>query len=237
MKLHGNAALSWHGRRRLALRVVREGWTMQAAAGAAGVGVRCARKWVGRYRLEGESGLHDRSSAPRRVAHRTAPERVAVVLALRRLRFTAAEIAETLGMASRRFLRCLSARAWGGSDGSASSSLSATNAHALVSSCTSTSSGSGGSRAAQANAPSGAPVASGTTQPGPIAMASVITTSAMSACTCASTTTAASVQLPGLLSSPREAAVRARDMLDGEVAEADLRDSQSQHHPPCGFNT
>jgi transposase InsO family protein len=99
MKPHGNAVLSWHGRRRVAVRVVSEGWTVKAAAAAAGVSVRCARKWVGRYRLEGERGLHDRSSAPNRVANRTAPERVEVVLALRRLRFTAQEIAETLGMA------------------------------------------------------------------------------------------------------------------------------------------
>ena len=99
MKLHGNAALSWHGRRRLAMRVVSEGWTVRAAAAAAGVSERCARKWVGRYRLEGESGLHDRSSAPRRVANRTAPERIEVVVALRRLRFSAAEIADTIGMA------------------------------------------------------------------------------------------------------------------------------------------
>ncbi len=67
MKLHGNAALSWSGRRRLAVRVVCEGWTLTAAAEAAGVSVRCARKWVGRYRLDGEAGLRDRSSAPRRV--------------------------------------------------------------------------------------------------------------------------------------------------------------------------
>src|SRR5438270_3962724 len=99
MKLHGNAALSWQGRRRLARRVVVEGWTLTAAAAAAGVSVRCARKWVGRYRLEGELGLRDRSSAPRRVANRTAPERVEAIRKLRRLRFTAAEIAETLGMA------------------------------------------------------------------------------------------------------------------------------------------
>jgi leucine-zipper of insertion element IS481 len=99
MKLHGNAALSWQGRRRLAERVVVEGWTLRAAAEAAGVSVRCARKWVVRYRLSGEQGLFDRSSAPRRVKNRTAPERVAAIIALRRLRFTAAEIAETLGMA------------------------------------------------------------------------------------------------------------------------------------------
>ena len=99
MNLHGNAALSCSGRRRLAERVVVEGWTLTAAAVAAGVSVRCARKWVSRYRLEGELGLRDRSSAPRHVANRTAPERIEAITKLRRLRFTAAEIAETLGMA------------------------------------------------------------------------------------------------------------------------------------------
>jgi transposase InsO family protein len=99
MKLHGNAALSWSGRRRLAERVIVDGWTLTAAAEAAGVSVRCARKWVARYRAEGESGLLDRSSAPRRVANRTAEQRIEVIVALRGLRFTAAEIAETLGMA------------------------------------------------------------------------------------------------------------------------------------------
>jgi transposase InsO family protein len=99
MKLHGNAALSWRGRQRLARRVVVEGWTLAAAAEAAGVSVRCCRKWAGRYRLQGEAGLADRSSAPRHVANRTPAERVQVIVALRSLRFTAAEIAETLEMA------------------------------------------------------------------------------------------------------------------------------------------
>src|SRR5438067_6649012 len=98
MRLHGNAALSWSGRRRLAERVVVEGWTLKTAAEAAGVSVRCARKWVGRFRLEGELGLYDRSSAPRRVANRTGPDRFEAIARLRRLRFTAAEIAETLAM-------------------------------------------------------------------------------------------------------------------------------------------
>jgi transposase len=65
MKLHANAALSWSGRRRLCLLVVDDGWTVVAAAAAMGVSVRYARKWIGRYRLEGERGLLDRSSAPR----------------------------------------------------------------------------------------------------------------------------------------------------------------------------
>src|SRR5919198_4968076 len=97
MDLHANAALSWTGRRQLARRVVREGWTVTAAAEAAGVSVRCARKWIGRYRA-GDRRLLDRSSAPRRVANRTAAERVEVIVKLRRLRMTAAEIAESLAM-------------------------------------------------------------------------------------------------------------------------------------------
>src|SRR6185312_1806207 len=98
MRIHRNAALSWIGRRRLAERVVVQGWSVRAAAEAAGVSVRCARKWVGRYRAAGEAGLVDRSSAPARVANRTDPERIAVIVKLRALRMTAAEIAETLGM-------------------------------------------------------------------------------------------------------------------------------------------
>jgi|SRR5579885_993340 len=97
MDLHANAALSWSGRRELARRVVDQGWTLKAAAAAAGVSVRCARKWVGRYRA-GDHQLLDRSSAPGLVANRTAPERVAVIAKLRQLRMTAAEIAETLEM-------------------------------------------------------------------------------------------------------------------------------------------
>ncbi len=97
MDLHANAALSWSGRRELARRVVDQGWTLTAAAETAGVSVRCARKWVGRYR-DGDRQLRDRSSAPRRVANRTPADRVAVIVGLRQLRMTAAEIAETLSM-------------------------------------------------------------------------------------------------------------------------------------------
>jgi transposase InsO family protein len=99
MKLHANAALSLNQRRRLARRVVEQGWTLTEAAAAAEVSVRCARKWVGRYRAEGELGLLDRSSAPAAVANRTDERRVEAIAALRRLRFTGPEIAETLGMA------------------------------------------------------------------------------------------------------------------------------------------
>jgi transposase InsO family protein len=83
----------------MAEHVVLEGWTLKASAQAAGVSVRCCRKWVGRYRLEGAAGLVDRSSAPKRVANRTPQDRIEAIVALRQLRMTAAEIAETLSMA------------------------------------------------------------------------------------------------------------------------------------------
>jgi transposase InsO family protein len=98
MKLHANAALSLNKRRLLCERI-EGGWTVAEAAEAAEVSVRCARKWVGRYRVEGELGLLDRSSAPARVANRTPEDRVEAIAALRRLRFTGPEIAELLSMA------------------------------------------------------------------------------------------------------------------------------------------
>jgi transposase InsO family protein len=79
-------------------RVEREGWTLAAAAEAAGVSVRTVSKWLRRYREGGEQELLDRCSAPASVPLRTADERVAAIAALRRLRMTGAEIAETLAM-------------------------------------------------------------------------------------------------------------------------------------------
>jgi transposase InsO family protein len=98
MKLHANAALSLNKRRLLCHRVVEQEWTLTKAAEAAEVSVRCARKWVARYRAAGELGLLDRPSTPATVANRTCERRVQAIVALRRLRFTGPEIAETLAM-------------------------------------------------------------------------------------------------------------------------------------------
>jgi transposase InsO family protein len=75
------------------------GWSLAEAAEAAGVSERTAAKWLARWRAEGEAGLFDRSSAPRRVPGRTPALREEAIVALRRLRMTAAEIAELLSMA------------------------------------------------------------------------------------------------------------------------------------------
>lgn len=98
MRLHGNARTCPHSRRLMALRVLEQGWTLAAAAEAAGASVRTASKWVARYRAEGDEGLLDRSSEPLSVPNRTGEERVELIAFLRRLRMTAAEIAEVIGM-------------------------------------------------------------------------------------------------------------------------------------------
>ena len=97
MRLHGNARTCLHSRL-LIVRRIEAGWTVAAAAEAAGVSERTAAKWLARYRGEGRAGLVDRSSAPRRVPRRTAAERERAIESLRRLRMTAAEIAEILRM-------------------------------------------------------------------------------------------------------------------------------------------
>jgi len=99
MKLHANARTCPNSRRLLVGRIEEEGWSLTAAAEAAGVSERTARKWVARWRSEGARGLEDRSSAPKLIPHRTPRPQVELIEKLRRLRMTAAEIAEVLDMA------------------------------------------------------------------------------------------------------------------------------------------
>jgi transposase InsO family protein len=83
----------------MVLRVVEQGWTIEAAAAAAETSSRTCGKWVSRYRAGREFGLLDRPSAPHHVANRTDERRIEAIAALRRLRFTGPEIAELLDMA------------------------------------------------------------------------------------------------------------------------------------------
>jgi transposase InsO family protein len=99
MKLHANARTCPNSRRLLVRRIEEEGWDVIPAAEAAGISERSARKWLTRWRAEGETGLLDRSSAPRRRPTRLPADRLEAIEALRRLRMTAAEISEVLGMA------------------------------------------------------------------------------------------------------------------------------------------
>jgi transposase InsO family protein len=99
MKIHANARTCPNSRKLLVRRIEGEGWSLMVAAEAAGISERSARKWLSRWRAEGEAGLLDRSSAPKHVPSRLRADRLEAIEALRRLRMTAAEIAEVLEMA------------------------------------------------------------------------------------------------------------------------------------------
>jgi transposase InsO family protein len=98
MKLHANARTCPKSRRLLVDRI-EAGWSVVEAAEAAGITGRTTRRWMARWRQEGPDGLLDRSWAPRRIPHRTPPERVGEIVRLRRLRMTAAQISIALNMA------------------------------------------------------------------------------------------------------------------------------------------
>src|SRR5215213_8558112 len=111
MNLHANARSCPKSRALIAARVLDYGWSLAAAAEAAGVSVPTARKWV-RRAAAGES-LADRSSAPRRVPSRTPARVVAAIEALRRQRMTAAAIATALSLALSTVRSGLSGSGWG----------------------------------------------------------------------------------------------------------------------------
>lgn len=98
MNVHKNARLTPSGRALLVDRVSR-GWTASAAAQAAGVSVRTARKWIGRHRRGPSEDFIDRSSAPRRCPRRVSELRIAEIERLRRSRMSGPQIARALGMA------------------------------------------------------------------------------------------------------------------------------------------
>lgn len=97
MNIHKNARLTPIGRERM-VRQIASGQTPEAAARAAGVCPRTARKWWARFQAEGLEGLKDRSSRPRRLRKPTAAAILEKIEALRRRRFTGKQIAAELGV-------------------------------------------------------------------------------------------------------------------------------------------
>jgi transposase InsO family protein len=80
---HRNARLTFHGRLLLVRRVREEGMPIAHVARAMGISRQCAHRWVARFDADGEAGLHDRSSRPKRTPTRTPPDVEALVLAAR----------------------------------------------------------------------------------------------------------------------------------------------------------
>jgi transposase InsO family protein len=97
MNIHQNARLTPIGRERIVRAVLEGGQTPEAAARAAGVCPRTARKWVARFK-EGLAGLGDRSSRPKRLRRPTSQAVVDEVIALRRQRLPGQHIAKTVAV-------------------------------------------------------------------------------------------------------------------------------------------
>jgi transposase InsO family protein len=97
MDIHKNARLTPKGRERI-VRQVLSGQTPKAVALAVGVCPRTVRKWLTRYRLEGLTGLEDRSSRPHRLRQLTPQEIIEKIERLRRQRWTGKQIAAEAGV-------------------------------------------------------------------------------------------------------------------------------------------
>jgi transposase InsO family protein len=98
MNIHKNARLTLARRLEMVRDVIDKGFTPCTAAAVHGVTGPSARKWLGRYLAEGEAGLHDRSSRPKRSPRRIKPEKALAIVELRRRRLTQARIAASLGV-------------------------------------------------------------------------------------------------------------------------------------------
>ena len=97
MNIHKNARLTPHGRERM-VRMMLSGQTPEAAARAAGVCPRTARKWLVRFKAQGAAGLQDRSSRPNKLRNPTPDGIAARIVALRRQRWTGKHIARQVGV-------------------------------------------------------------------------------------------------------------------------------------------
>ncbi len=98
---HPNAPFTPVGRRRMVGCVVEHGWSVTATAQRFQVDAKTVRKWRDRFLAEGDAGLLDRSSRPRRSPNRT-PRRLRrrVITLRRKRRWGAAHIAFEVGLAA-----------------------------------------------------------------------------------------------------------------------------------------
>ena len=81
---HANARLNVRGRLLLVDRVRRQGWAVAHAAKAMGISRQCAHRWLARFDAQGQAGLVDRSSRPRRCPRQTPASVEAAVLKCRK---------------------------------------------------------------------------------------------------------------------------------------------------------
>jgi transposase InsO family protein len=107
MNSHKHARLTPKGRALLVSRVLDEGWTVAAAAEAAGVSRRSGYKWLARFKAEGLDGLADRSSRPRRCPRALSLHEQRDLEGLRRQRWPLWRMAMQVGRGVATVSRCM----------------------------------------------------------------------------------------------------------------------------------
>jgi transposase InsO family protein len=98
MNIHKNARLTLVRRIEMVQSIVERGLTPAVAAAAAGVSQPTARKWLGRFLAQGELGLRDRSSRPKRSPRSISSTKALMIVELRRRRLIQARIAASIGV-------------------------------------------------------------------------------------------------------------------------------------------
>jgi transposase InsO family protein len=110
MDTHKNARLTPKGREAMVRVVVDSGLSKIAAARQFNTTAKTVAKWVERYRAQGVAGLRDRSSRPLSSPVQTPAATCAAIEALRRQRYTGAQIAAQVGVSPATVSRILQRR-------------------------------------------------------------------------------------------------------------------------------
>jgi transposase InsO family protein len=107
MNTHKNARLTYLRRLEMVQDIVLRGMCASQAAAAAGVSVVTARKWLGRYLVDGAAGLLDKSSRPEKSPRAIDPTVALAIIELRRKLYLQARIASYMGVSKATVSRVL----------------------------------------------------------------------------------------------------------------------------------
>jgi transposase InsO family protein len=107
MNTHKNARLTYARRMEMVKDITDHGLSPCVAAASHGVTAPTARKWLGRFLVQGSAGLADRSSRPTLSPRAIAPGKALAIVELRRKHLTQARIASALGVAASTVSRVL----------------------------------------------------------------------------------------------------------------------------------
>jgi len=98
MNSHKNARLTYVRRIEMVRDITQRAMSVPQAAFAHGVSSPTARKWLGRYLVDGQAGLGDASSRPAHSPRAIEPSKALAIVELRHRRLTQARIAQALGV-------------------------------------------------------------------------------------------------------------------------------------------